>query len=366
MKILFVALIAVICMSALGLNLWSKDDVDGKGEASEQRVELGTVNWTRDFEAAKKLSIDSKRPIFLLFQEVPGCQTCQNFGSQPLSHPLLVEAIEDLFIPVLVYNNKEGADAELLKSFDEPAWNNPVVRYLSGSGQDLLPREEGIWGTAGTATRMIAALKAAGQKVPVYLQIVAEESNHGTESAEFAMHCYWEGEAKLGSIPGVTSTRSGWRGNLEVVRVEYDPSIVDYDQLLATAQKFECASKVFAHTEAQLKTAMNAVGDKASKVNGSMRDAKASDQKYYLQQTRYRHLPMTELQATKINSNLAANQPVDNLLSPRQKAMYEQIEAIVRADQNALDDFVSPNDSAQMADYAKKLEKKIAAVQNHK
>ncbi len=337
-----------------------------RARLSEQRIELGTVNWTRNFEAAKKLSVDSKRPIFLLFQEVPGCQTCQNFGSQPLSHPLMVEAIEDLFIPVLVYNNKEGADAELLKSFNEPAWNNPVVRYLSGSGQDLLPREDGIWETAGTATRMIAALKAAGQKVPAYLQIVAEESNHGTESAEFAMHCYWEGEAKLGSIPGVTSTRSGWRDNLEVVRVEYDPSIVDYDRLLATAQKFECASKVFAHSEAQLKTAMNTVGDKASKVDGAMRDAKASDQKYYLLQTRYRHLPMTELQATKVNANLAANKPVDGLLSPRQRALFAQIEAILKGDRNAFDDFVSPNDSTQLAGYANKLVKKIAAVQNHK
>ncbi len=33
MKIRFVQVIAVICMSAWGLNLLSNDDVDGKGEA---------------------------------------------------------------------------------------------------------------------------------------------------------------------------------------------------------------------------------------------------------------------------------------------------------------------------------------------
>ncbi len=35
-------------------------------------VEIGTVNWGRDYDAAKKTSADSGKPILLLFQEVPG------------------------------------------------------------------------------------------------------------------------------------------------------------------------------------------------------------------------------------------------------------------------------------------------------
>lgn len=366
MKNLIVVLAVALLIIPLMQNLTANDDDDGAAKAKEQRIELGTVNWTRDLEAAKKLATEHKRPVFLLFQEVPGCDTCQNFGSQALSHPLLVEAIEDLFIPVLIYNNKKGTDEQLLKTFNEPSWNNPVVRYISGDGKDVLPRMDRIWTTGGTAKRMIAALTAAEQKVPTYLHLVADETSERLETAEFAMHCYWEGEAKLGSIPGVTSTRSGWRDKLEVVRVQYDPSIVDYSRLLATAQKFECASSVFAHNDAQMKTAKAAVGEKASQVNRKMRDAKASDQKYYLLQTPYRHLPMTELQATKLNASLVAKKPVDDLLSPRQKALLKQIELIVKKDKDALKEFTTPAQANNLSSYSQKLIAKIEKIQKQK
>ena len=40
--------------------------------AEKQRVELGTVKWTRDHDAALALSTKIGKPIFLFFQEVPG------------------------------------------------------------------------------------------------------------------------------------------------------------------------------------------------------------------------------------------------------------------------------------------------------
>lgn len=36
------------------------------------RKELGTVNWQRDFKAAKEASVESKKPLMVFFQEVPG------------------------------------------------------------------------------------------------------------------------------------------------------------------------------------------------------------------------------------------------------------------------------------------------------
>ena len=78
-----------------------------------------------------------------------------------MSNPIVVEAIEDLFVPVLVYNNRKGQDKKMLDQFDEPSWNNPVVRYLDAGGDDLIARKDGVWSTAGTARRMRDALKAA-------------------------------------------------------------------------------------------------------------------------------------------------------------------------------------------------------------
>src|SRR6185503_3528571 len=81
--------------------------------ASDAPPELGRVHFERDFERASMTAREQKKPMFLLFQEIPGCATCKGFGAGPLSHPLLVEAIETLFVPVVVHNNASGADAEL-------------------------------------------------------------------------------------------------------------------------------------------------------------------------------------------------------------------------------------------------------------
>ena len=143
-----------------------------------------------------------------------------------MSHPLLVEAIEDLFVPVLVHNNRKGPDEEILRRFSEPAWNNPVIRYVNHQGRDLIPRKDGVWTTGQTAARMMAALRAAGKPVPQYLQLVAAENIARTQRATFAMHCYWEGEVRLGSIPGVLATGAAWIGPKEVVTVTFDPQVV--------------------------------------------------------------------------------------------------------------------------------------------
>jgi len=43
------------------------------GQAKEKNPsEIGTVKWSRDLDAALKKSKESGKPIFLLFQEVPG------------------------------------------------------------------------------------------------------------------------------------------------------------------------------------------------------------------------------------------------------------------------------------------------------
>ena len=112
--------------------------------------------------------------------------TCQEFGSGPLSLPLMVESIEEHFIPVLVYNNKDE-DAGLLKSFDEPSWNNPVVRVLNGDGKDLIPRKDGVWNIAPLAARMATSLEAAGKDVPHYLNYVAAGWQDKYRRASFAM-----------------------------------------------------------------------------------------------------------------------------------------------------------------------------------
>ena len=49
------------------------------------------------------------------------------------------------------------------------------------------------------------------------------------------------------------------------------------------------------------------------------------ESKYYLFKTTYKYVPMSSLQATKINSLLSENINPDFLLSPNQKKILEQV-----------------------------------------
>ena len=98
----------------------------------------------------------------------------------------MVEAIEENFIPVLVYNNQQQ-DAALLKSFNEPSWNNPVVRFLDSTGKDVITRRDNVWTTGALAERMAQALTQAKRPVPNYLQAVIDGWQKKFQQASFAM-----------------------------------------------------------------------------------------------------------------------------------------------------------------------------------
>ena len=112
-----------------------------KGDAAPP-PELGRVAWLRGFDSAASKAAAMKKPMLVLFQEVPGCHTCVTYGEQVLSHPLIVEAADSLFVPVAVYNNIKGDDERTLKFFKEPAWNNPVVRIMTNDRTALGKRVE--------------------------------------------------------------------------------------------------------------------------------------------------------------------------------------------------------------------------------
>ncbi len=266
----------------------------------------------------------------------------------------MVEAIEDHFIPVLIYNNKKE-DAKILKQFSEPSWNNPVTRFLDSDLNDVIQREDGVWTIPAMASRMVSTLNAAERDVPDFLQQMVEHSA-STQNATFAMHCYWEGEGKLGRIAGVSNTHSAWIGGLEVVEVQYDPEQVSYKKLVTTAQSMECASKVFTHSNEQLEIARELVGDQATSVPNKSRAAKLSDQKYYLRNTTgIRNLPLTKLQSTKINARLGLRKGYDDLLSPRQKSLLAKINQKLASDSKSLNVFIFPEDDSKLADYETRL-----------
>ncbi len=137
-------------------------------------VEVGTVDWLRDFEKAQAEARKSGKPILALFQEVPGCAGCMQFGREVLTHRQLVRSIESEFVPVVIFNNRAGNDAALLKRFGEPARNYQVIRFFDAEASDVIPRKDRVWTLQPLAARMVEALETAKRPVSKELRKLAQ------------------------------------------------------------------------------------------------------------------------------------------------------------------------------------------------
>lgn len=275
---------------------------------TSQPGELGTVSWYRTYEEALAASEKANKPVLILFQEIPGCATCRNYGKDVLSNPLLADAIENEFIPLAIYNNKGGADAQILKKYKEPSWNNPVVRIVDSDGVDIAPRVSGNYTAKGLYNAMDLALQKQLIEIPTYFQLLGKEltvTNSNKKDAYYSMYCFWTGEKQLGSQNGVLNTEAGFMSGHEVVKVTYDSDAMDTEALdaFAKANQMQPIPQTATYRWAQ------------------------NDEDYYLNHTDFKYLPLTALQRTKINTAIGNRQDALKYLSPKQLQWLQKINA---------------------------------------
>lgn len=222
-SLLMIALIITSFVWAFGNN--STKEIM-KTAINDQPKELGKVSWFRNYDKAVAESKRSGKPIFLLFQEVPGCSNCIRFGHDLLSNPLFVEAIENEFVPLAIYNNVGGEDKKILDKFNEQAWNNPVVRFINEIGIDLVPKLEFSLNPFLLHEKMKNVLLRTNKPVPLYFELLADELKilYGISKVTYyETPCFWSGETSMIQHPMVLATEAGWIGHKEVVKVHYDP-----------------------------------------------------------------------------------------------------------------------------------------------
>lgn len=272
----------------------------------QQPIELGKVKWNRNYDESIKKAAKLNIPVLILFQEVPGCATCSNYGKQVLSHPLIVDLIHSQFIPVAIYNNKGGEDAKVLKKYNEPSWNNPVVRIVSHDEEDLVPRVNGKYTPIALVQAIKTVLLKQKKVIPEYLYLLEDEltaQHKQTDETTYSMYCFWSGEKLFGALNGVVKTRAGWANGKEVVKVTYRPDLISKKQLDKVAQQNSYS---------------------VEEVASNFRDDR--EPKYYLTNSLYRYIPLSENQASKINSLLGAGENPFDLLSPTQQKWYIMIQ----------------------------------------
>jgi hypothetical protein len=164
--------------------------------------------------------------------------------------------------------------------------------------------------------------------VPAYLRLLFEEYQSRArplQRAVFAMSCFWTGEARLGEAPGVIATQAGFLDGHEVVEVEFDPAVVSYAELLKNARQMQCATRVYCRNGEQLNSAAKLAGSNAVRSSDAVRPD--AEPKYHLSRTPLKYVPMTSVQACRVNAALGQGRDPQPLLSPRQLALLEVINA---------------------------------------
>lgn len=273
-----------------------------------QDKELGKISWYRNYDDALLASAKANKPILILFQEVPGCATCRNYGHNVLSNPLMTEAIENEFIPLAIFNNKKGKDLEILRKYNEPTWNNPVVRIVDKNGNNIVNRLARDYSAKGLYNAILKALKTEKKPIPEYIKILGQEltinfNTPNLKEAHYKMYCFWTGEKKLGAQEGVLLTQAGFM-NGEVVKVKYDATKVSEE----TLNDYAKANKM-----------------KPVKASNNYYWSK-KDEDYYLQHSKLKYLPLSEIQKTKINSALGHQLSPLTYLSPKQISWLKTIQ----------------------------------------
>jgi len=82
----FVAIVIPGVMAGAAVVFLLADKPKSDATAPTQPVELGAAAWQRDYSAAVAQAKRDNKPLLVLFDEVPGCDTCTGFGRRPLSH----------------------------------------------------------------------------------------------------------------------------------------------------------------------------------------------------------------------------------------------------------------------------------------
>jgi len=90
------------------------------------------------------------------------------------------------------------------------------------------------------------------------------------------------------------------------------------------AAEAQCAVKILTRDDAQQETAARIVGDRAVRSDGEIR---TDDDKYYLSRTPLSHVPLTPLQAARVNAIVGTKGDPLPLLTPAQRALLERIRA---------------------------------------
>lgn len=243
--------------------------------------------------------------------------------------------------------------------------HNPVLELFAPPGLNLSPAQLDDVNTSAGLARMVKTLAASHRAVPEYLRLVADEyAPKPRQTATFAVGCYWDGERDLGRLNGVLATRTGMIGHDEVVELDYDPAVMSYSDLVSTARRMSCFRSVYARDGQQQREAARVASGAVVRSDQPV-DTHNQQQFHLSMHPEYFYLPLTALQATKVNAALFAHEDPDQFLSPAQLSLRDRMARVLARGRDAAGSFdrLTPRRNREdLAGYGRMLQSRLAAL----
>jgi peptide methionine sulfoxide reductase msrA/msrB len=150
---------------------------------------------------------------------------------------------------------------------------------------------------------LFTAFNTSAQNSPIPIDQNMEDIS--TETAIFALGCFWGPDASFGALEGVVRTRVGYAGgttenpsykiigdHTETIEIDYDPNIISYQELVeiffdshnpyTNSYSRQYASILFYHNQEQKDTALNIKDKLESKTARTIKTQIREYEKFYL------------------------------------------------------------------------------------
>jgi hypothetical protein len=296
--------------------------------------ELGAVRYeTSSVEEAKKIAQERNMPIFCIQAEVPGDIES---GKDVLSHPLIVEALESMFVCAAPKIPRKEFEDRYKPSAGRKAWYT-TINFLDANGEELVPAIGGDTLVVPVIVDCIVrVLTQCKRPIPRYVSLLQEEqcgkstigcsgrAKRNCRCIVFGIHDYDRTEVEFAKIDGVLATICGTYIGNRVIRIVYNPKVLSFTTILHYSTERHLADTIYYQTQdekvaAQMETSRLVEKPAIVKMEHLFKIV-VHDMKSALRRSLLGKVPLTDLQATRINLLIHQGQfhEATRLLSPRQ------------------------------------------------
>ena len=302
---------------------------------------------------AQPLAIASGKPMLAIEVRIPGDT---DVGRDIFCHPLIVEACQSLFVPVVriiedkqdesprQYNIRSGPTFVQRAPSGKPC--RTKVAFLDPHSGEFLATP--LYGDMLTPVGMVSSMAhvlanwSSCFGVPKYLSLLCEEEMGKIDGvnkqrprpkdyvAFFALEDSAKGEVEFAGLDGVFATRVVFISGRRAVEVSYDSCKMAHCSLIRHALNRDMVIIAYYKTNDEKRAAeveiarANVVSVGLEKFEGGIQSD--NDPKRALRKTPLRFVPMTDIQATRANRlvHLGRFDEAVHLLSPQQGAILMQ------------------------------------------